>query len=915
MRALIRLWESQTESSDEEDLNESSTNNDVADLDENAENNARSESGKENGECPAVEFASGLAVKIETSDSCDNSLDGFPSLANRNGGEFGPDGMFAVPNTSLRYQPFDADMLQPNSFDSTLPFLDNANEQPIFEPKNERADLMENRFFKEKSANDLFAPKGQRLNDCEIVIDSSSDSEPSDAVGKETVAVTKDPSPGSNSSLEFSALTDLAADAPGGEKQPHSEFEMEHDMMEVNNLEDVQQFLKLTENKLSKNEDAGSFASSIMSELEGKTHVSPSVSITPVTWAPTSSPASSATANMQNLLNSMCLERRPGIDVSITPFTAASSSPSLPASLTITPINVKESDDRAKERKSQKAKSADDKARLDKKKKRKHDDGPMGPPEKIPAKADPLSRPVSVSIKPTEATAALRSPSPSSAQRKFTVSPTQQTSLSMMGKISPNSSAAGTNNAKGKSASGVVSAPPSLANSPKMGMSSNVSPKHSVTSSPKNVSTGSSGKPSMSALKSAVTSPSSSNKNSDLKAKSHKDTSGREYKEKKNSTGGGHQSPKLKSSSVKYSKLETGGTMMSPQYDGPAAVGSSAKTGPTMKHSSKLMDVVDRLTSSKTEDSCNNGNGKSNPSVVKDVKNSSQVSDVKGNQSLAKVSNEYMIKHHNDGIRMTINRTRTAPNKTGSTKTSVAPGNDSPKSASTKPNVGDGALCKKSTSAVKPTGSSTSAVKTSSSSGLSKHSSKSSGSSYKSKSNHSPKGTHPSDPNRKEKVRPPKTHSDKSIFTGTPKRASPALQGDPAEGDKSYKPPYQPTVLTKPLANYQIPKISDRNKMSGENESKRLSEGMTTSSEGDRTLKDGVVKTESSSPLKIPFGGLEERGVLIEAKNMNTYESSKSKLAIENSVETVTSASTQHQMTSSCSIASVQANDSIKLNS
>lgn len=946
MRVLIRLWESQTDTSDEEDLNESNANNDITDLSENAENNMETENGKENKDCPSEEFNSGVTMKMETSDSCENSLDGFPSLTNRNG-EFCADDVFATPNPSLRYQSFDPAEILPSSntfTDTSISFLDNANEQPMFEPKNENANLMENSFFKSKSCvTDLFIPKGQRMNDCEIVIDSSSDSEPSEtmvvaaaaaaaaAAHKEVITDSRDPSPGSNSSLEFSALTDLTSDTPN--EKSHSNFDIDHSMMEVNNLEDVQQFLKLTENKISKNEEINggskSFGSSILSDLDGKNLVSPSVSITPLTTATPPSSSSSVNTqqcnqNLQNVLSSMCLDRRPGIDVSMTPFTP--SPPSLPASLTITPINVKEtSDNRVKERKSQKIKSgSDDKARLEKKKKRKHDDSPMGPPEKIPTKSDPLLRPVSVSIKPTGGSGELASPrSPpacNATQRKFTVSPTHSASLSLLGKISPNSNTSGTtsgsNNVKSCKSQGSVggATATSLTSSPKMCITTpNVSPKQSITS-PKNVSSGSSGKPSMSALKSVVTSPSSSSKsNNDIKSKSHKDVSVREYKEKKNSSnsgsgsgcsGAGHQSPKPKSSNLKVNKID----------------------------GVKLSAVIDRLTNSKSEDSCKNGNGKSSSSSnSKDVKNNTQLTDVKGNQSLAKTSQEYIIKHHDDGMKMTFNRTRirdSGTNKTGSIKNSVAPGNDSPKHTALKQSTsattivpgGSNTICKKSTSLNKTATSTTLSNKTSSSIS-SKHSSKSSTSSSKSKSNHSPKGSHTLDPNRKEKIRPPKIHSlDKSIFANAPKRVNPTTMSDFGDVDKPYKPPYQPPLVysTKPLdTKFQIPKISDRNKMSGSENEIKKSLDVTASADNDCT-KDGLTKTDSSSPIKIPFASLEERGILIEAtKNTNSsYETSKSKSAVinENSLELISNPTSQHQMTSNCNITGVPSSDSIKLN-
>lgn len=1074
MRVLIRLWESQTESSDEEDLNESSTNNDIADMGEITDNLMETENGKDSNDCPTVDFGSGVGIKIETSDSCENSLDGFPSLVNRNG-DFGSDSVFTVPSctsSTLRYPSFDAEMLPvgstavtslttnsaSNSFDQSS-FLDNANEQPMFELKNKRTDLMETLpFFNSNSCSnsksDTFVAKGlsqQQRNDCEIVIDSSSDSEQSEQ--KDSVALliadTKDPSPGSNSSLEFSALND-PSDMEKSVQQ--TDFNIDHRTMEVNNLEDVQQFLKMTETSKvsttskitassSKNEDANAFAASILPELEGKTLMSPSISITPVTTATIANALGGnncSNQNVQNLLNSMCLDRRPGIDVSLTPFSttvsASSSSsslsssssslstPTLPPSLTITPISINDDDRAAKERsngsssnigisKGQKIKSCDDKVRIERKKKRKHDDGgPMGPPEKIPAKAEQLCKPVSVTIKPAEVIVP-RSPSPGGAvARKFTVSPTQCLPLSLIGRVSPNSNSSGSNsnggssggaicsnnnNSNAKSAgksSNLSSASSSLGGSPKM-VSSNVSPKHSLTSSsPKNVSSGSSGKPSMSALKQVVTSPSSgsknSNNNNEPKSKSHKESSSREYKEKKNSSNGGsssnisssgHQSPKPKSSSsAKFNKTDSSlsGSLLSPQYDATALGSSGLETKLASSVKTKkggLMAVVDRLNLnqiSKSEDSCNNGSIKtvsgngngssSSSSVAKDMKISAgvSVSDVKG-QSATKGSNEYMIKHHNDGIKMTINRRAArdslASSKSGSVKDSGAPGSDSPKHKTNvsgisggSSSVGNnssgstsGSQVKKSVSTSKssPVSGTSSTNKMSSSSGGSstsgsKHSSKSSSNLYKSKSNHSTKGSHSSESSgsRKEKLRPSKTHSsssssissDKSIFSAIPKRSSPSTMDMGGDGvEKQYKPPYQPTsAFPKNLANYQIPKISDRNKISGggENEVKKPTVDGPASADGAaKDAKATAAGDSISSPHKMAFsGGLEERGILTEAaKNLNTYESSKPKQTSsgnENSLESVSGVTSQHQMTANCSMASVQSSDSIKLN-
>lgn len=918
MRALIKLWEMPTDTSDEEDMNESSTNNDVADLNENAENNMETENTKENGDCPSLKFEPGVTIKIETSDSCDNSLDGFPSLANRNN-EFNTDEVFNLPNNPLTLS-FDTEMIPANSFNlnEPLPFLDNAGEQPLFAGKSEPMDLIEPFFTRKAVAGDSYGggakPRQRMPNECEIVIDSSSDSEQPNTPRKEAVAEAKDPSPCSSSSLEFSALTELSGEIPMNEK-PAPNYEME-----VNSLEDVEQFLKITENKIPKNEDSNALTS-VLSELENKSLVPPSVSITPIASAPSSTTSTTqCSQSFQSFRTSMCLERRPGIE--IIPITSSS--------LTITPISAKDvPDDRAKlERK--KTKTGDDKARLEKKKKRKHDDSPMGPPEKIPAKADPLSKPVSLSIKPTESSP--RSPSPSNTLRKFTVSPTTQvTSLTLMGKVSPNSNTTN-NNIKSSKSQNFSNSPSPVTGSPKIGLASS-SPKHSITSSPKNLSSASSGKPSMSALKSAVTSPSPGTKtNSEVKSsKSHKDSSTRDHKDKKSSSNGsgsgsGHQSPKPKSSSGKFKQvdMQAANFTMSPQHEGNFGTSLDPKLAFSLAQGKNkkgsLSAVIDKLKLQKhcgdgvVDDSCgNNGNGKSGAVGVKDAKNTPQIiraEDAK-NLAVAKVPGEYMVKQASEGIKITINKTRTkdSSSKSSSTKnSSIPPGSGSPKHAGLKAPVNSSQICKKSVP-YKPPLSGSSSNKISGGNLSSKHSSKSSSSS-KSKTNHSPKGSHGIDLNRRDKVRS-SSKDNKSIFTGIPKRSSPATQ-ESGEGEKPYKPqpPYQPPVVgIKPLdTNFQIPKISDRNKSSGEGDAKKTE---PSGINADERLKD--VKTDTASPIKVAYVNIEDTRALIDpTKAPNSFDV-KAKNTPEISMEAINT--TSHSMTSNCSIsATVQSNDGIKLN-
>lgn len=952
MRALIRLWESQTDTSDEEDLNESSTNNDVADMNENVENNMESEITKENGEYPTVDFNPNVPIKLENSDSCDNSLDGFPALANRNPG-FSSEEVFEIPSTAPTIS-FDTEMTAAgplNSFNITEPlpaFLENANEpQPgIFEPKAEPMDTES--FFNRKAVTgggggDSYntpKPPARLPNECEIVIDSSSDSEQPATPRKEISVEAKDPSPSSSSSLDFAVLTELTSDTPVHDKT-QSNYEME------DSIEDVEQFLKITESKIPKNESSNALASSVLSELENKNLVPPSVSITPITSAPSASPASSSSSSssslpattiqcnaaLQSVISSMGLERRPGIEI----IPISSTPPNIPTSLTITPIPPKEIlDDRQKnDRKKLKAPD-DNKVRIEKKKKRKHDDSPMGPPEKIPAKSDPLSKPVSVSIKTTDSPSP-RSTSPSNALRKCTVSPTTQfTSVTMISKGSPNSG--GANNTIKSSKSQLASSPNPVSSSPKIGLTSS-SPKHSLMSSPKSMSSGSSGKPSMSALKSAVTSPSSNNKiNNEMKTKTHKDSSGREHKEKKSSSNGsgsgsGHQSPKLKSSNVKSKQLDVqaASLLLMPQYDSSLAAAMDPKmafqSAQCKNKKGSLSAIVDKLKLQKhtgdgpVEEECggNGNNAKTSAPTVKEVKNAPTVvraEDAK-NLAAAKVPGEYRVKPTGDGIKLTIKAPRPKDSSnSGSMKnsSSIPSGSGSPKHTSLKSLTNSTPSCKKSLP-YKPPVSGSSSNKPSGSSGLpSKHSSKSSGSS-KSKTNHSPKGSsHGTDANRKDKIRSSssssKVHSDnKNIFAAMPKRSSPANQ-ESGDDEKPFKsqPPLE-NLIKHLNTNFQIPKISDRDRNKSGNEDVKKSES-SANNVADERIKD--IKTESGSPAKMPYVNLEDRAIIDSSKISNSYEM-KPKCSSENNIDAMNAPS--HAINSNCSIsAAVQSNDGIKLN-
>lgn len=533
--------------------------------------------------------------------------------------------------------------------------------------------------------------------------------------------------------------------------------------------------------------------------------VPPSVSITPISCGNLDQ---TSTTNYNSVLTGMGLERRPGIE--IIPIASSPSQTNLPSSITITPIAgptsssktsglTSATEDRQRsERKSGGGKSSssssknssEDKSggnKLEKRRKRKREDGPMGPPDKVPSgskqQQDPLSKPVSVSIKPsTEQSPPSGSsagvglscsssrPTSPAAVRKFSPSPTHSSSLAtLVGKSSPTlkagQSAAATCGKPVQSPKhspvygsspkhnapnvpvvpmslSVSTVPNTVGNVPSVAVSvpvpvpASASPKHGSTSSPKHGSSAaSSGKPSMSALKSAANSPSSksSSSSSDTappskvksSSSSGKDSSGRGDKERRTSSvssssgSSGHQSPKTKSSSGKLKQLEMippaggeanqvsslqasgGSTPPSGQVD--AASKSAIAAQQARNRKSSLNAVIDKLKNAQhcTDiDACGNGGStvkgsgssslggntggmsstgqkeksiggggsSSSSSGGKTIVEGGKSSSVTKNASVdTKNPAEYMVKHSSDGIKITINKTRTKDSKQSAT--------------------------------------------------------------------------------------------------------------------------------------------------------------------------------------------------------------------------------------------------------
>lgn len=469
--------------------------------------------------------------------------------------------------------------------------------------------------------------------------------------------------------------------------------------------------------------------------LENSSNLSPSVSITPITTLPSTSSVTSSSSNINSVLTG--LEKRPGIE--IIPISSAPVQ-SIKSSITITPINStsKSSSDKRSltgSSSNSSSKKSEDRSKVEKKKKRKRDDSPMGPPEKMPLKQDPLTRPVTVSIKTTDGSPI----SPSGLLKKFSSSPIHSSSSS--------STSSSSLSVKGSSSSSVYSKA-SPKHSPHSSTSNSYSPKHQTlssprpnhysTSSPKHASATGSGKPSMSALKSATNSPNSKSSLSSMssertKSYSSSSSSGRDHKDRdrdrdrekdkdrehrerlKYSSGGG--SPKIKSSTVKLKQFDLNAAYV-PVENFLEATSSQdpnkSSSGQGAKRKSSLSAVIDKLKSkSANEESPPTTPTLPNSSEInistatsstssreKNSSSSISISSIKSNSN-----SEYMVKHSSDGMKITINKTRTKdtslsssskPQYHHSSGSSSGSGSNSPKThTGLKPGVNSGPASKK----------------------------------------------------------------------------------------------------------------------------------------------------------------------------------------------------------------------------
>lgn len=454
---------------------------------------------------------------------------------------------------------------------------------------------------------------------------------------------------------------------------------------------------------------------SLLMELEGSGFMPSSVSITPITSSVPQSSNSNSSPNFSSALTGMGLDRRPGIE--IIPITSSPQT-SLSNSITIIPIpsQNKSIDDRHKSEKksstSSKSVRSDNSDRGKEKKKKKRREDSMGPPDKLPPKQDPLTKPVSVSIKPTDRSNSpltMRSTSPNSLMRKFSPSPTHGKSVTISKSSGSPSNLKSMGKPSGSSSHHNSPRHSPVQCSPKHSLSGYSSPKNHGTSSPKHSSnSGSSGKPSMSTLKSATSGSPSSKSSSgsyDLsklsKMSSSKDgsvssSSGSKDKERKSSnvsfsSNSGSSSPKLKSSSVKLKQLDlsvtltdtqnitpSGDTTISPIVD----LGKSTTANQVRNRKGSLSAVIDKLKSAQHCGSDIDITGKSSGnSKDRSVSSSNKIGDskttsVSGNSKLSdNKTQEYMVKPSSDGMKITINKTRMKDTANTSTKSLNFSGN------------------------------------------------------------------------------------------------------------------------------------------------------------------------------------------------------------------------------------------------
>lgn len=398
--------------------------------------------------------------------------------------------------------------------------------------------------------------------------------------------------------------------------------------------------------------------------------------------------------------------------------------------------------------------------------------------------------------------------------RKYATSPTQNRSLSISGKLSPN--LLKPNLKSSSSHHSPKHSPAHVPSSPKHSI--NISSPKSHGTSPKHPSTSGSGKPSMSTLKSAANSPSSKNNNNESKSKSNSSNS--RDKEKKNSNLIS-SSGKIKAA-VKVKELSNSSeqnvinqdNLPSPSEGVDLSKSSSANQARNRK--SSLSQIVDKL---KSFQHCDGSTEPKTNNRERPLQTTSK-SDVKGTKIGENKNSEYMVKPSSDGIKITINKTRKEASKNSGTLTKSSSGSGSPKlHTGLKPGVTSGPASKKPQQlAQKATSNANSTNYAFKSSFKVSGNPKSSSSSTKSISKlNSPKSA--TDLTRKDRPKINKSNSEKSIFSGRDGRKSSPTQN--VDDDKAFKitvpktDPYSSALMVEGIVNkfdksFQIPKLSAR---------------------------------------------------------------------------------------------------------
>lgn len=723
---------------------------------------------------------------------------------------------------------------------------------------------MSKRQHKRRAGEDTWkSAKRKPGDDADLLLETSSSDSTSRSTPLSQETVSEIPTP--NSALGFHSDLELS----GIDALELMETDKVEDFGNIDELGDVEEMLAKTSRKLQKSPSN----SSLLADLgDNKGLVPPSVSITPI---PTStSPGYGGSG-----------AGRTGIE--IIPISTANS-PILPSSITITPISSSQvkSEEKSREKKSSKTRS-DDKSRMEKKRKRRKEESAMGPPDKLPPKQDPLSKPVSVSIKPAESPPLSNvTPTSPSMMRKFSPSPTHK---SLSGKLSPSMLKSGLKASSGSHHSPKHS-PAHIANSPKHSGIPGISSPKSHGTSPKHPSTSGTGKPSMSTLKNAANSPSSKSSSESSKSKSINKESSRE-KERKLSIFGTSNCAKVKLSSVKLKQLD----LTSPETGEPLNQEGSAQCvsdksvvpGQVRNRKGSLSAVIDKLKSAQhCEGDMKSGRERSGQVSAKSSEGSKSTSSKTGSETK---NSEYMVKPSLDGMKLTINKTR-MKESSKSSKEFVRSSSSSPKThTGLKPGVNSGPASKKPQpislkSSTNLSNSSTNygSIKSKLSSGNKTSASLGSGLNKSSKLGSPKTNTNLDSSRNKDRPKTSKSGSEKSIFSSREgRKSSPTASRD--DDDRSYKvlpkiDPYSsPLVmdgLTKQLdKNFQIPKLSARTSEERK-PSKLASESVNNVNRVESSkMFDMMSKNETKYPLAIPSNKMFENVETKIRNSMNNFVS------------------------------------------